>query len=97
MIVKGTTKSGIKFKLDDKIKDDARLLFLLTKAQKNEEENPMEAANNIMTLLSLIFGSDDNVYLFMNEVADKHKGVCSSSDMISEIMDMFEAINAKNS
>ena len=96
MIVKGTTKSGIKFKLDDKIKDDTRLVFLLTKAQKNEDD-PMEASKDIMNLLTLIFGSDDNVLDFMNEVADKHKGVCSTHDMIAEMQEMFDAINSKNS
>ena len=95
MVIKGTTKSGIKFQLDSKIKDDARLLFLLTKAQNTEE--PLEAGKAIMDLLTLIFGSDDNVFAFMNEVAAKHKGVCETKDMISELKEMFEQLNAKNS
>lgn len=95
MIVKGTTKSGIKFQLDSKIKDDTRLLFLLTKAQKAED--PMEASDSIMSLLTLIFGSDNNVLVFMNEVADKHKGVCDTKSMLAEMQEMFDAINAKNS
>lgn len=95
MIVKGTTKSGIKFQLDSKIKDDARLLFLLTKSQNTDDL--MESGKAIMDLLSLIFGSDDNVMSFMNEVADKHKGVCSTGDMIREMREMLDAIDAKNS
>lgn len=95
MIIKGTTKSGIKFQLDSRIKDDTRLLFLMTTAQKTDDA--MKASGALGTLLSLIFGSDDKVMEFMNEVADKHKGVCSAKDMITELSDMFEAINAKNS
>lgn len=95
MIVKGTTKSGIKYQLDNRIKDDARLLFLLTRAQNTAD--PMEASKNIMDLLTLIFGSEDNVLVFMNEVAAKHKGVCQTKDLITEISDMFEGLNAKNS
>lgn len=93
-VVKGVTKSGIKFQLDSKIKDDARLLFLLTKAQKTEDPTASGAA--MMDLLSLIFGSDDGVFVFMNEVADKHKGVCGVKDMIAELQEMFDALNAKN-
>ena len=37
MVVKGETKSGIKFQLDSRIKDDARLLFLLTRAQNADD------------------------------------------------------------
>lgn len=95
MIVKGTTKSGIKFQLDSKIKDDTRLLFLMTKAQSTDDL--MEAGKALMNLLSLIFGSDDNVMAFMNEVADKHKGVCSSTDMIRELREILDATEAKNS
>ena len=95
MVVKGTTKSGIKFQLDSKIKDDTRLLFLMTKSQNTDDM--MEAGKAVMSLLSLIFGSDDNVMVFMNEVAAKHKGVCSTTDMIRELREILDAVEAKNS
>ena len=95
MIVKGTTKSGIEFKIDSKIKDDVRLLYLLSKAQ--DTEDVMDAGKSLMSLLNLIFGSEDNVLVFMNEVADKHKGSCSAKDMISELTEIFGILNAKNS
>ena len=94
-MIKGTTKSGIKFQLDPKVKDDTRLLFLLTKAQNSDD--PMEAGTAMMRILSLIFGSDDNVLAFMNEVAEKHKGVCQTKDMLAELLEMFDIMNAKNS
>lgn len=95
MVVKGKTKSGIKFELDSRIRDDARLMFLMAKAQKTDD--PMEMSTAMMDLLSLFFGSEDNVMIFMNAVAEKHKGVCDVKNMIAEINDMFEALNAKNS
>ena len=95
MIIKGSTKSGIKYELDSRIKDDARLLFLMTKAQNTEDA--MEASKAVMDLLALIFGSDDGVYEFMNEVARTHKGMCQTKDLIKELTDMFEDLNAKNS
>ena len=95
MIVKGETKSGIQFQLDSRIKDDVRLIFLLTKASNTEDA--MEASTCIMDLLTLIFGSDENVMVFMNEVADKHKGVCTAKEMLAEITEMFDKLKAKNS
>lgn len=95
MIVKGKTKSGIKYQLDSKVKDDARIVFLMVKAQKKDD--PIAAGESLMELLSLIFGSDDNVMTFMNEVADKHNGACLPKDMITELREMFDAIKAKNS
>lgn len=94
MVVKGKTKSGIEFQLDSKIKDDVRLLFLLTKATNAADS--MEAGKSVMNLLTLIFGSDDGVMAFMNEVADKHKGVCDTKNMIAELQEMFNELNAKN-
>ena len=95
MIVKGTTKSGIKFQLDSNIKNDARLVFLMVKSQNADD--PMVSGKALIDLLSLMFGSNDNVMTFMNEVADKHKGICSPKDMISELREMLDAIEGKNS
>ena len=95
MRVKGTTKSGIKFQLDSNIKNDARLVFLMVKSQNTDD--PMVSGKALMDLLSLMFGSDDNVMTFMNEVADKHKGICSAKDMIAELREIIDAIEGKNS
>ena len=99
-IVKGTTKSGIKFHLDSKIKDDTRLLFLMSMMQKgnpDDKDSMLKASDAMSNLLTLIFGSDENVMAFMNEVAAKHNGMCNAKYMIAELNDMFEAINGKNS
>lgn len=95
MIVKGTTKSGIKYQLDSRIVKDARLVLYLTAAQ--DTEDPMKASKALMDLLSFIFGSQEGVMAFMNEVANKHKGTCLPKDLITEINDMFEGLNVKNS
>lgn len=93
-MVKGKTKSGIKFRLDERIKDDTRLMHLLIKMQNVKE--PIEAGKTMNQLLALIFGSDENTFAFMNEVADKHNGVCSTKDMLAELTEMLDALNAKN-
>lgn len=93
-MVKGKTKSGIAFELNETIKDDARLVHLLVKIQQSKE--PMEVGKGMNQLLALIFGSDDGTYAFMSEVADKHDGVCTTAVMLEELTEMLEAINAKN-
>lgn len=95
-MIKGKTKSGIKFALNEKIKEDARFLFYLTKIQKKGLTNE-EAVESVMGMLRLIFGEDENVLAFMDEVAKKHGGVCEGTSMIAEMSDMFEALDIKNS
>ena len=93
-MVKGKTTSGIEFELDERIKDDARFMHLLVRMQKASD--PIETAEGMNELLSLIFGSDENTYSFMNEVAAKHDGICSAKNMLVELTEMLNALNAKN-
>ena len=94
-MVKGKTKSGIKFQLDERIKDDARFLYYMAKSQ-DENADMAEKSKAVIGMLKLIFGDDDGVISFMNTVASVNKGVCSIDVMLSELSEMFEALNAKN-
>ena len=95
-MVKGKTKSGIQFQLDERIKDDARFLYYLAKAQ-DDEADMGEKSKAIMGILKLVFGNDDGVINFMNAVASTNKGICNVEVMLSELTEMFDALNAKNS
>lgn len=95
-IVTGKTRTGIKFTLDKRIKDDTRLLFWLSKIQ-DEELEITQKNQALFSLLELVFGSGDGVRLFLNEVASKHDGVADPTSLINELTDMFEALNLKNS
>lgn len=95
-MVKGKTKSGIKFQMDERIKDDARFLYYLAKAQ-DAELDMSEKSKAIMGILNLVFGSDEGVIGFMNAVASVNDGVCGVDVMLSELTEMFDAIKAKNS
>ena len=95
-MVKGKTKSGIKFQIDERIRDDARFLYYLAKAQ-DEESDMSEKSKAIMGILKLVFGNDEGVIGFMNAVASVNDGVCGVDVMLSELTEMFDAINAKNS
>ena len=95
-MVKGKTKSGIKFQIDERIKDDARFLYYMAKSQ-DEDADMTERSKAVMGILKLIFGNDEGVISFMNTVASTNGGVCSTDVMLSELSEMFEALNAKNS
>ena len=95
-MVKGKTKSGIKFQMDERVKDDARFLYYLTKAQ-DDESDMSEKSKAMMGMLKLIFGSDEGVISFMDAVASVNNGVCNVESMLSELTEMFDALNAKNS
>lgn len=95
-MVKGKTKSGIKFTLDERIRDDARFLYYLTKAQ-DESIELEEKSRAIMGILKLIFGTDEGVITFMDAVAATNDGVCDVKTMLGELTEMFEALDAKNS
>lgn len=95
-IIKGKTKRGVQFQIDTRIKDDARFIYYLTKAQDKDAD--METIGKaVMGLLQLIFGTDEGVINFMNAVAAKNKGVCDVSTMLEELSEIFDAVNAKNS
>ena len=95
-MVKGKTKSGIKFSLDERIKDDARLLFLIVQIQSDKVSVERKGAL-VFDLLNIIFGNEDKVMEFMDEVASKHDGFCSNEILMAELNDIFETLGAKNS
>lgn len=94
-MVKGKTKSGIKFQMDERIKDDARFLYYLTKAQ-DESGSLEDKSKAVMGIMKLIFGTDEHVIQFMDAVAAVNDGVCNVATMLSELTEMFDALNAKN-
>ena len=95
-IITGKTSTGIKFTLDKRIKDDARILYWITKMD-DERLEMMERNKALFSLLEIIFGTGEGLQTFLNEVASKHNGVADVDSLIGELHDMFEALKLKNS
>ena len=95
-MVRGKTKSGIKFQIDERIKDDTRFLYYLNKLSKPSDDIEKQNAS-LMGLIELIFGSDEGVIGFMNAVAAAHDGVCDGHIMFMELSEILEKVKAKNS
>lgn len=98
-IVTGETKTGIKFKIDTRIKDDSRTLYYVRNMRKNmnSEEDKLKATDAVYSLLEVIFGSGEGLEIFLNEVAYHHDGVADVASLLDELTDIFEAIDLKNS
>lgn len=94
-MVKGKTKSGIQFQLDERIKDDTRFLFYLT-MMNSDNVDVVEKGKHVINMLKLIFGTEEGVLQFMDAVAAVNDGVCDTTTMLSELSDMFDALDAKN-
>lgn len=96
-MINGKTKSGIKFTINEKIGDDMRVALLIAEAKKaaKEDKDAMEQMEPVVKLLELIFG--DGMMNFMDAVASTHDGICDAKSMVSELMEIFEAVNLKNS
>lgn len=97
-IIKGQTKSGIKFTIDKRITEDYRVMFYIRDLRKYKEtkDKPEEALDAMYSLLELMFGNKDQLMIFMNEVASKHNGVADPSSLMQELNELFEACNLKN-
>jgi hypothetical protein len=94
-LVSGTTKSGIAYTVDTRVRSDSRFLHLMVRIQ-NKKISDFERAEALFSLLGLLFGGDDGLMVFENEVANHHDGVCATETLMNEFTEILEAINAKN-
>ncbi len=98
-IIEGRTRSGIVFCIDKRIKEDARALMYMRKLRrfKEGESEAAEAVDALYDFLELLFGSGDGLRIFCNEVAEKHDGFATASALMTELNEILEACNLKNS
>lgn len=94
-LVSGTTKSGIAYTIDTRVRKDSRLLHQLVRLQ-SKKLNEFNRAEALYFLLDLMFGGDEGVFIFQNEVALHHDGICTYETLMAELNDIFEALNLKN-
>lgn len=93
-MVKGKTKSGLKFQIDESIKNDTRLFQYLTELQSTDRNKQSVA---LFDMLNLVFGGRDNVIAFQNAIANAHDGVCTAEVMMQELEEIFGALEIKKS
>ena len=92
MLVKGTTKTGYKFELDDRILKDWRFIQALAKSQKGTDLEKLESAND---LVNLVIGQK-NIEKFMSRIQKNNEGYIPIDAVMLEINGIIESIQAKN-
>ena len=97
-IIEGQTQTGIKFRIDKRIKEDNRTMYFIRNMRKfkDDPEKQEQVLDAVYSLLELIFGSGDGLLIFLNETAVRHDGVADSTSLIAELSDIFEACGLKN-
>lgn len=84
MIIEGKTKSGFKFKIDDRILDDWRLIDAIG---LSESDDASEQIRGMRDLVRLVIG--DQFDALKKHIADKNDGYIPSkkvTDLIIEIV-----------
>ncbi|MDO4800607.1 MAG: hypothetical protein Q4A15_00430 [Prevotellaceae bacterium] len=94
-MVKGKTKSGISFKVNESIVNDARTVYFIRKMD-SEESNDNEKLDAMYSLLKMVFGGETGMLSFMDTV-EKTNGNCAPDTLVNELTEIFETLKAKNS
>lgn len=94
-MIKGKTTSGIAFAINENVKNDTRVLFYLTKMQ-SKTATEFEQSEALFSLLNVLMGSEENLVIFMNEVAAKNNGCCDTKTMMAEVSEIFKSLELKN-
>lgn len=96
-IIKGTTKSGIKFSIDNRILKDAKVVRKMAKLSNPDvKEDPVQAVNGYFDLLEMVFGGPEGFTVFMDEVAAHNDGICNTETLIAEANEVIGAVSPKN-
>lgn len=90
--MQGTTKSGYKFDIDNRILKDWRFVSALTRCRQSKTE--MEKLDGIMEMTRLLFGDKFEEYLAF--IASKNDGYCPAEVIMTEVSEIFESANVKN-
>jgi len=105
-MIKGKTKSGIAFEIDERIFKDwryqkklSKLSRLSKKLDENEDNSDIavEITSTIDYLEQLMFGGEEGAEAFENVVAQVHEGICEPSVFQEELMEIITTISSKNS
>lgn len=91
-MITGKTKSGFKFKVDERIKKDWRLIKAITDSQSDDGNVKLKA---VVTMIQLVLGDQEE--LLMQHIMKKNEGYVPFEIMQSEISEIIQSIpEAKN-
>lgn len=83
-MIEGKTRTGFKFKIDERIGTDWRVISSIALA---ESPNPSDQIKGSTQLVKLLLGDSEEA--FMNHVAKKNDGFIPVNAVISELTDII--------
>lgn len=92
-MIKGKTKTGFKFEIDERVLEDWNLLKAIGHA---ESEDPSERIRGVMSLAELLLGDKEDA--LKKHIADRNDGFVPTAEMSEAITDiLLQAKELKNS
>lgn len=85
-MIEGRTKSGFKFKVDERVTSDWRVLSSISKA---ESDNLTEQVIGITELVSVLLGNNEKA--LMEHIKKKNDGFVPTEAVTSELADILKA------
>lgn len=79
-MVKGKTKTGFKFEVDERVLEDWRLILNIERA---ESENLTEKVKGVTELVHLLLGNNETK--LMEHIAKRNDGFVPTDEIISEL------------
>lgn len=91
-MIEGKTKSGFKYKVDERIKTDWRLVKAIADSQNDDMNVKLKA---VVEMIQLVLG--DNEELFMQHIMKKNEGFIPMEKVNAEISEIIQSIpDSKN-
>ena len=90
--MEGKTRTGFKFKVDDRILMDWRFTMALTKCQNGKG---IEQLTGAQEMVSLMLG-EEGLAKLMEHISKKNDGYVPAEAVMAEVKDIFESKIPKN-
>ena len=91
-MIEGKTKTGFKYKVDERIRTDWRLVKAIAESQSDDEGIKLKA---VVTMIQLVLGSQEE--LLMQHIMKKNNGYIPMEVMNAEITEIIQSLpNSKN-
>lgn len=92
-MVEGKTKNGFKYKIDERVMDDWRLLKFIAQSESSDPSEQIRGASSLVTLLL-----GDQEPAMMEYIAKKNKGFVPAAAVTEMITDILTSVkDLKNS
>ena len=91
-MIKGKTNSGFKFEVDERVKNDWRLMKAI---QLTDSGNTADSLSGCVQLVTLLLGSKGEQEL-IEHIMKANDGYCPSDAMTTEVLEIIGSLNGKN-